>query len=207
MWPGSSRDTRTFPSLVFKLYIEQILSKPPHATKLPDGAYAHVMTHDERNGMACTYKEKFTQSGVQDKCFLLFSSLANENEFDVKSTPDERVGSPYLLYVNPIQSIYHLEMPTLSSSNHCPNAWHKFWLSDRVVCVWCASECDRLVPNYSLPARGWCRMLLSVHPEICHNVSYIRYASAESRASGPHLNVFVAAHCVPLIDTYTNSIF
>jgi hypothetical protein len=56
VWPGSSRDTRTFPSLVFKLYIEQILSKPPHATKLPDGAYAHVMTHDERNGMACTYK-------------------------------------------------------------------------------------------------------------------------------------------------------
>lgn len=55
MWPGSSRDTRTLPSLVFKLYIEQILSKPPHATKLPDGAYAHVMTHDERNGMACTY--------------------------------------------------------------------------------------------------------------------------------------------------------
>lgn len=59
MWPGSSRDTRTFPSLVFKLYIEQILSKPPHATKLPDGAYAHVMTHDERNGMACTYKRGY----------------------------------------------------------------------------------------------------------------------------------------------------
>lgn len=57
MWPGSSRDTRTLPSLVFKLYIEQILSKPPHATKLPDGAYAHVMTHDERNGIACTYNE------------------------------------------------------------------------------------------------------------------------------------------------------
>ena len=26
----------------------------PHATKLPVGAYAHVMTHDERRGMACT---------------------------------------------------------------------------------------------------------------------------------------------------------
>ena len=73
--------------------------------------------------------------------------------------------APYLLYVNPIQSVCRLAMPTLSSSNHCPNAWHKFWLSDRVVCVWCASECVQLVPNYSLPARGWCRMLLSVHPE------------------------------------------
>lgn len=73
--------------------------------------------------------------------------------------------SPYLLYVNPIQSVCRLEMPTLSSSNHCPNAWHRFWLNDREVCVWCASECVRLVPNYSLPARGWCRMLLSVHPE------------------------------------------
>ncbi len=57
MWPGNSRDTRTLPSLVFKLYIEQILSKPPHATKLPDGAYAHVITQDERNGIACTYNE------------------------------------------------------------------------------------------------------------------------------------------------------
>lgn len=56
MCPGSSRDTRTLPSLVFKLYMEQILSKPPHATNEPDGAYAHVMTHDERNGMACTYR-------------------------------------------------------------------------------------------------------------------------------------------------------
>ena len=36
--PLSSRDTLTVPSLVFKLYIEQILSRPPHATKLPDGA-------------------------------------------------------------------------------------------------------------------------------------------------------------------------
>jgi hypothetical protein len=70
VWPGSSRDTRTLPSLVFKLYIEQILSKPPHATKLPDGAYAHVMTHDERNGMACTYK-------LKEMFFSVFFSLTN----------------------------------------------------------------------------------------------------------------------------------
>ena len=50
--PGNSRLTRTFPSLVFKLYIEQILSKPPQATKFPDGAYEHVMTQLDRRGMA-----------------------------------------------------------------------------------------------------------------------------------------------------------
>jgi hypothetical protein len=32
-----------------------MLSRPPHATKLPDGAYAQVITQDERSGMACTY--------------------------------------------------------------------------------------------------------------------------------------------------------
>jgi hypothetical protein len=31
-----------------------MLSKPPHATKLPEGAYAQVMTHDDRNGIAYT---------------------------------------------------------------------------------------------------------------------------------------------------------
>jgi hypothetical protein len=42
------------PSFVFKLYIEQILSSPPQATKFPEGAYAQVITQDERSGMACT---------------------------------------------------------------------------------------------------------------------------------------------------------
>jgi hypothetical protein len=165
VWPGSSRDTRTFPSLVFKLYIEQILSKPPHATKLPDGAYAHVMTHDERNGMACTYKLNANVLALFLHCVgLLHLSLpmvvgcGKKNEM-------RRENLPYLLYVNPIQSVCRLAMPTLSSSNHSPNAWHKFWLSDREVCVWCAFECVQLVPSYSLPARGWCRMLLFVHPE------------------------------------------
>jgi hypothetical protein len=34
--------------------MEHILSKPPHATKLPDGAYAQVITQLERRGMAWT---------------------------------------------------------------------------------------------------------------------------------------------------------
>lgn len=54
MCPGSSRLTLTLPSRVFKLYMEHILSKPPHATKLPDGAYAQVITQLERRGMAWT---------------------------------------------------------------------------------------------------------------------------------------------------------
>lgn len=62
--PGSSRLTRTLPSLVFRLYIEHMLSKPPQATKLPDGAYAQVITHDDRSGMACTLtkEEKLLKS-------------------------------------------------------------------------------------------------------------------------------------------------
>ena len=32
--------------------MEQILSRPPHATKLPEGAYAHVITQLDRRGMA-----------------------------------------------------------------------------------------------------------------------------------------------------------
>lgn len=125
------------------------------------------MTHDERNGMACTYK-------LKEIFFSVFSSLYKSESFrgfDWLSSRQIHVSrlselqcSPYLLYASPIQSAFRLEMPTLSSSNHFPNAWHKFWLSDREVCVWCASECVQLVPNYSLPARGWCRMLLSVHP-------------------------------------------
>lgn len=31
-----------------------MLSKPPQATKLPDGAYAHVITQLDLNGIACT---------------------------------------------------------------------------------------------------------------------------------------------------------
>lgn len=31
-----------------------MLSSPPHATYEPEGAYAHVMTHEERSGIACT---------------------------------------------------------------------------------------------------------------------------------------------------------
>uniref|UniRef100_A0A182Q2H3 Uncharacterized protein n=1 Tax=Anopheles farauti TaxID=69004 RepID=A0A182Q2H3_9DIPT len=31
-----------------------MLSRPPQATKFPDGAYAHVITQDERSGIACT---------------------------------------------------------------------------------------------------------------------------------------------------------
>lgn len=31
-----------------------MLSKPPQATKLPDGAYAHVITQLDLSGMACT---------------------------------------------------------------------------------------------------------------------------------------------------------
>jgi hypothetical protein len=31
-----------------------ILSSPPQATYEPLGAYAHVITHDERSGIACT---------------------------------------------------------------------------------------------------------------------------------------------------------
>jgi len=34
--------------------MEQMLSRPPQATKLPEGAYAQVMTQEERKGMACT---------------------------------------------------------------------------------------------------------------------------------------------------------
>ena len=30
------------------------MSKPPHATKLPEGAYAQVITQDERRGIAWT---------------------------------------------------------------------------------------------------------------------------------------------------------
>ena len=33
--------------------MEQMLSRPPHATFLPLGEKAHVITHDERSGMAC----------------------------------------------------------------------------------------------------------------------------------------------------------
>ena len=36
------------------LYMEQMLSRPPHATKLPEGAYAQVITQEDLNGMACT---------------------------------------------------------------------------------------------------------------------------------------------------------
>ena len=32
--------------------MEQMLSRPPHATKFPDGAYAHVITQLDRRGMA-----------------------------------------------------------------------------------------------------------------------------------------------------------
>lgn len=56
VWPGNSLDTRTLPSLVFNEYMLQILSKPPQATKFPLGAYAHVITHELRSGMACTWK-------------------------------------------------------------------------------------------------------------------------------------------------------
>ena len=31
-----------------------MLSSPPHATRLPPGAKPHVITHDERSGIACT---------------------------------------------------------------------------------------------------------------------------------------------------------
>jgi hypothetical protein len=31
-----------------------MLSRPPHATYPPLGEYAHVMTHDDLSGMACT---------------------------------------------------------------------------------------------------------------------------------------------------------
>lgn len=41
-------------AMLTHLYMEQILSSPPHATKLPEGAYAHVMTHEDRSGMAWT---------------------------------------------------------------------------------------------------------------------------------------------------------
>ena len=44
--------TFTFPSRVFKLYMEHKLSRPPQATKLPDGAYAQVITQLDRNGIA-----------------------------------------------------------------------------------------------------------------------------------------------------------
>ena len=49
MWPSSSHL-----SLVRRLYTEQMLSRPPHATRLPEGLYAHVMTQDERSGIACS---------------------------------------------------------------------------------------------------------------------------------------------------------
>lgn len=53
LWPDSSRLTRTLPSRVLRLQIEQMLSRPPHATKFPDGAQAHVITQLERKGIAC----------------------------------------------------------------------------------------------------------------------------------------------------------
>ena len=34
--------------------MEQMLSRPPQATKLPLGEYAHVMTQEDRSGMAWT---------------------------------------------------------------------------------------------------------------------------------------------------------
>ena len=34
--------------------MEQTLSRPPHATFLPVGEKAQVITHDERSGIACT---------------------------------------------------------------------------------------------------------------------------------------------------------
>lgn len=40
------------PSRPCKLYTEQMLSRPPQATKSPEGAKAQVMTHEERRGMA-----------------------------------------------------------------------------------------------------------------------------------------------------------
>lgn len=33
--------------------MEQMLSRPPQATLVPDGEKAHVMTHEERSGIAC----------------------------------------------------------------------------------------------------------------------------------------------------------
>ena len=50
--PESSLLTRLGPSRAARLYIEHILSSPPHATIFPEGAYAQVMTHDDRNGIA-----------------------------------------------------------------------------------------------------------------------------------------------------------
>lgn len=34
--------------------MEQMLSNPPQATYDPEGAYAQVMTQEERRGIACT---------------------------------------------------------------------------------------------------------------------------------------------------------
>lgn len=34
--------------------MEQMLSNPPQATKFPEGAYAQVITQEERSGMAWT---------------------------------------------------------------------------------------------------------------------------------------------------------
>ncbi len=48
----SSLDTWIGTWLLLKLYTEQILSRPPQATKLPEGAKAQVITQDDRRGMA-----------------------------------------------------------------------------------------------------------------------------------------------------------
>jgi len=56
-----------------------MLSRPPHATKLPDGAYAHVITQLDRSGIACIYKIqpskwlqaiRITYSALPNDCLL-----------------------------------------------------------------------------------------------------------------------------------------
>ncbi len=47
--------------------MEQMLSSPPQATRLPVGAYAQVITHDERRGIACTFQK---EGGKADYCFI-----------------------------------------------------------------------------------------------------------------------------------------
>lgn len=60
-----------------RLKMEQMLSSPPQATKFPEGAYAHVMTHEERRGIAWTL-------------LAVYASLQNELE-KKKNSPDDQL--------------------------------------------------------------------------------------------------------------------
>lgn len=123
-----------------------------------------------RAGCEINKKKSFHRSHAVYFAINLFSAIiASCHNKKVIFITHIKVYSPCLWYVSPKQSIYHLVMPILNFSSHFPSAWHKFWLSDRVVCVWSAFECVQLVPNYSSPAPGWCRMLLFVHPENNYN--------------------------------------